>query len=249
VSVAQRRDGRVVSLILWSATDARTDGAVVQLDDVTDAANPDTLAQWSPPTVSRTTAICRPPVPAVDAELHDEGRRAVVVLADGQLYDLDVRQPEAPITLGEFPPRSDGAPSAFATAVPIRDQTLAIVSEVGAFVGCTTGPSGLRIVDLGPGAPDHEVAQATYGGVGTPGKVVASGESAFAPWREGGLRVLDLGGTRPRPIAQFTPRGTVDVVGVGLLPNDIVALDRSSGLYILERPKEGATESLWEKTR
>ena len=77
---------------------------------------------------------------------------------------------------------------------------------------------------------------------------MASGEQAFVAWHTDGLRVIDLGLVTPRTVAQFVPVDP-DVIGVALLASYVVAVDRSSGLYVLDRPEEGHPESFWTKLK
>jgi hypothetical protein len=133
----------------------------------------------------------------------------------------------------ERPPERDGGPE----RPPERDG-----GPDGACGG--EGGPGLRLLELSGGAPrDLEPVRFTSGA--SPGRLVASGELAYVAWHGDGLRVVDFGQVRPRTVAQFIPVQAA-VVGVGLLPNHVVAVDRNSGLYVLERPDEaGARSSFW----
>ena len=257
VSLVQRTDGRLLAVTVWTGA-ADTGGAgEVHVDDVTDPARPVPLATWSPSGADSdpVTFGCLSSARATDAEFYDEGRRAVVVLGNGHVYDLDLQNPAAPSAAGNFPP-PPGPPAervaASVTALPVRDQTVAIVSEGTGpnRNGCPSpGAPGLRLLDLDPRASVQEIADVSFGGSASPGAVVASGEHAFAPWHAAGLRVIDMGERPPRTVAQFAPAGVPDVVGAALLPDDIVLIDRTSGLYVLDRPAEGGRESFWERAK
>ena len=139
--------------------------------------------------------------------------------------DLDVPGAPAPVVAGDVDTGAGGA--SHVTVSPLAARTVAVVSA----------PDGLRIVDLDAAGGTQATQLVRSTSAAAPGKVVVSGDHAFVPWREDGLRVLDLGGPHPATLAEFDPDG--DIVGVALLPDHVLALDRSAGLYVLERPGEG----------
>ncbi len=216
VTLGTRADARTVAAVV-SAVPARVD-----VVDVTDPAAPAYVARWSPP---RGTPV--------DAAFLDLGRRMFVLTDDGLVYDIDVSRGPAPATGPSLP--VPGGRASSLSSLPLADRTIGIVSQ----------PEGLRILDgkasPGGGAPGGAVRSAAGA---APGKVVASGDYAFVPWHEEGVRVIDLGGLHPTTLAAFAPGG--DIVGVALLPNHILALDPVAGLYVLERPGEGGGGSWWD---
>ena len=135
-----------------------------------------------------------------------------------------------------------------ATALPIGNRTLAVVSAAGGDdLACPGASAGLRVVALSPQLP-ADVATIRYPNTAPPGLLVASGEQAFVAWHADGLRVIDLGLVAPRTVAQFVPIDP-DVTGVALLASYVVVVDRASGLYVLDRPEEGHPESFWTKVK
>ena len=239
VSLAQRGDGRVLSV--------RAAAGTVVVDDIGNPARPTTLGRWTAPAPAPDGC---PGVTWVrDVELRDDGQGALVVLDDGRVHDLDLSDPTAPAGAAGTAPAaggSDATAAGFAVVMPVGARTLAIVSEEGLDNSCTGAPGsrGLRLFEL-TGATPLEREPVRFPGQAGPGRLVASGELAYVTWHEQGLRVLDMGQVRPRVVAQFIPAQPA-VEGVGLLPNHVLVVDRSSGLYVLERPDEaGAGSSFW----
>lgn len=233
VSLAQRGDGRVVSLRHAAP------GAVV-LEDVTDPRRPAVLGRWSAPDAVPPGCVRGEVRSAV---LQDDGQGAVVVLADGRVYQLDLSEPAQPSAVGdEAAPAGGGG---YGAVMPVGARTLAIVADEGPGGACAgqAGP-GLRLLELSGGAP-RELGPVRFTTGASPGRLVASGELAYVAWAGDGLRVVDLGQVRPRAVAQFIPAQPA-VAGVALLANHVVVVDRNSGLYVLERPDEaGAGSSFW----
>ena len=195
-------------------------------------------------------AACQGPARAASVRFHDDGRRALVGFSDGSLSDLDLTDPAAPTVALTTPSAGDTSPAetVSAAALPIGNRTLALVSAAGVDeLACPEVPAGLRVVALTPQLP-ADVATIRYPTEVSPGALVASGEQAFVAWHTDGLRVIDLGLVAPRTVAQFVPVNP-DVIGVALLASYVVAVDRSSGLYVLDRPEEGHPESFWTKLK
>ena len=204
--------GRARAAVAWAPS------GLVEVVDLTDPSDPQPVATWS-----------APGGPPVDVDLYDRGRRLVVLGGDGRLLDLDldldVPGAPAPVVAGDVDTGAGGA--SHVTVSPLAARTVAVVSA----------PDGLRIVDLDAAGGAQATQLVRSASAAAPGKVVVSGDYAFVPWHGDGLRVLDLGGPHPATLAEFDPDG--DIVGVALLPDHVLALDRSAGLYVLERPGEG----------
>ncbi len=231
VSLAQRGDGRVLSV-------RAAEGTVV-VEDAGSHEGRMELARWPAPLPSPGAGGCAATPWVRDVELQDDGQGALVVLGDGRVHHLDLSDPAAPAG-AEGTAATDGSAAAFAAVVPVGALTLGIVAEAG----CTDAPDagGLRVFELEPGTTPVEREPVRFPGGSGPGRLVASGELAYVAWHGQGVRVLDMGQVRPRAVAQFIP-AAADVVGVGLLPDHVVVTDRTSGLYVLERPDEGGDES------
>jgi hypothetical protein len=230
VSVAQRADGRV--LLLW------LDGpGSVAVDELTDPSRPAPIGRWAAPAGAACPVGGRP----VSVTLHDDGQGALVVLSDGRVYELDLSDPAQPSGTGtERPSRST-----YGAVMPVGRRTLAVVADEGRHEACGPGETetrGLRLLELDRGAGLREVEGVRFPSPAAPGRLVASGELVYATWHADGLRVVDLGQVRPRTVAQFIP-AAADVVGVALLAEHIVVTDRTSGLYVLQRPDEGGGRS------
>ncbi|MGH9223485.1 MAG: LVIVD repeat-containing protein [Acidimicrobiales bacterium] len=192
----------------------------VRITDVSDPANPSPEAVWTPPTR----------VPCGAVQPFEDGRRALAVCGD-RVYELDLSSPSSP-SLASTAPAAAGRPES-AVGVLLSERTLAVVSE-----------DALRVLELQGGQDPREVAVLRSPANHPPGRVVASGELAFVAWRGGGLRVIDLGSPGMPAIARFVPPvPTPNVVAVALLPNHVVVTDAQSGLWVVDRPKEGSKES------
>jgi hypothetical protein len=225
VSLAQRKDGRVVA--------ARTDAAGVAFDDVSDPAHPLAMAPWPAPPAEPGGCGVHGVV------LHDDGLAALVTLADGRVYDLVLADPTAPPGAGDPAPPPDrpgGAAGVSSAVVPLGNRTIAIVSERDC--DPLAPPGGLRVLTLDRAAGPRDEDPVRYPGGSSPGRLVASGAFAYVAWHGDGVRVVDFGEVRPRTVARFVP-AQPDVVGVALLPANVVVTDSASGLYVLERPDEG----------
>ena len=234
VSLAQREDGRVLSL------GAGPSGGVV-VEDVTDPTRPASLGRWSAPEASFPMGCGRSELH--NAVLHDDGSGAVVVLTDGRVHQLDLNDPAHPSAVDDGPEPAGGG--GYPAVAPVGARTLAIVADEGPDGACSTdGGPGLRVLELSGGAP-HEVEPVRFTTGAAPGRLVASGELAYVTWHGDGLGVVDFGQVRARTVAQFIPAQPA-VVGVGLLADHVVVVDRNSGLYVLERPDEaGGRSSFW----
>lgn len=231
VAIAQREDGVVA---------VRPSGPTsVAVDDISDPARPVPVGRWAAagPALPGTCV----PLEAQVAGFFDDGRRALVLLSDGRVYDLDLADPARP--------RDDGtggstARSRYGAVLPVGARTLAIVAGERGDGPCPTGPTPrLRVLELTGGAPS-EVEPVEFTTQAPPGRLVASGELAYVAWHGDGLRVVDLGAVKPVVTAQFIPEQAA-VVAVALLDEHVVAVDRGSGLYLLERPDEGGPASTW----
>lgn len=238
VSLTQRGDGRVLS--------ARAAGGTVVIEEAGNPAGRTELARWSAP--ARPGDDGCPGVAWVrDVELQDDGQGALVVVDEGGIHQLDLADPVAPVSTAVDD--AGRTVAAFAAVMPVGTRTLGIVSEEGMEDACTGAPAAhaLRVFELEPGATPVERDPVRFPGGSAPGRLVASGELAYVAWHGQGVRVLDMGQVRPRVVAQFIP-SAADVVGVALLPDYVVVTDRSSGLYVLERPEEAGDEaSFWSQ--
>jgi hypothetical protein len=173
----------------------------------------------------------------------------VVVFDDGGVYELDLADPSRPVAAAYAPGRPGEGASPRAVSVPVDRRTLAVVSEGQEGDGscpASTPNRGVRVLAIEPPAAIGDLVDIHFAGAGAPGRLAATGELAFVAWHADGLRVLDLGQVRPATVAQFTPAQS-DVVGVGVLGEHVLAVDRGSGLYVLDRPSEGQAESLFKK--
>lgn len=236
VSLAQRGDGRVLSV--------RAAAGTVVVEDAGSHEGRTELARWPAPGPSPGADGCAATPWVRDVELQDDGQGALVVLGDGRVHHLDLSDAAAPAGAEGTGPTA-GSVAAFAAVVPVGALTLGIVAEEG----CTDGPDarGLRVFELEPGTTPVEREPVHFPGGSGPGRLVASGELAYVAWHGQGVRVLDMGQVRPRVVAQFIPPAG-DVVGVGLLPDHVVVTDRTSGLYVLERPEEAGDEpAFWSQ--
>ena len=233
MSLAQRGDGRAVSL-------RHAAPGTVVLEDVSDPRRPAVLGRWSPPDAVPPSCVRGEVRSAV---LQDDGQGAVVVLSDGRVFQLDLGQPTQPSAVGDDP--APAGAGGYGAVMPVGARTLAIVADEGSDGACAReGGPGLRLLELSGGVP-RELDPVRFTTGAAPGRLVASGELAYVAWHGDGLRIVDLGQVRPRAVAQFIPAQPA-VVGVGLLPNHVVAVDRNSGLYVLERPEEaGNRSSFW----
>jgi hypothetical protein len=112
---------------------------------------------------------------------------------------------------------------------------------------------GLRVLDLSdPVAPrvvttwrpdEATVFPPADLGVYAPGPAAVRGTVAYVTWHAAGLRALDLSGGSPKELGSFVPPPTADptknlptatdVVGVATTSRYVVAVDTSSGLYVL----------------
>jgi hypothetical protein len=120
--------------------------------------------------------------------------------------------------------------------VPLGNRTIAIVSERDCVP--VAPPGGLRVLTLDRDAAPRDEAPIRYPSGSSPGRLVASGAFAYVAWHGDGVRVVDFGEVRARTVARFVP-AQPDVVGVALLPANVVVTDSASGVYVLERPDEG----------
>jgi len=232
VSLAQRPDGRVLA--------ARTDLALpgVILDDVSNPADPVALGRWADPQPAADT--CR----SATVLLHDEGDGAVVTFADGRVYELHLTDPSSPSIAGEAARRGQASHVA---VLPLGNRTIAIVSEEEPGCAGDVAENALRVLTLEGGAGPREEAPVRFPAAPAPGRLVASGTLAYVAWHDDGLRVIDFAEVRARTVAQFAPEQP-DIVGVALLPQHVVAVDRVSGLYVLDRPEEaGGRAGFWSQ--
>jgi hypothetical protein len=246
VAVAARADGRVVVATVSVANGAAA--SVVVLDDATDPAHPVTTARWARPAGDgSSTGGCAPVASGIG--LAEGGDRAVAVFGDGAVYDLDLPAPDQIVLVGHALPSAEAGRPSFATVVPVGRRTLAVVSEADRTCGGEepTG-RGLRLLALDRQTGSTDAGQVRLPSPAAPGRLAASGELAFVAWRADGLRVVDLGQVAPHVVAQFIPPAA-DVVGIAIQPDHVLAVDRSSGLYLLERPDEGKPESLAQKIK
>jgi len=196
-------------------------GATVRFVDLSDPAAPSDLATWAPPDRARCRA----------AHAFDQGRRALALCAD-RMHHLDLEDPSAPVLIGTAPP-ADGAvlPDRAAAAV-LADRTLALLSQ----------ENGLRVLDID--RVPRQLAVLRSPGSQAPAGAVTSGDLAFVAWRADGVQVVDLAADLMPAVARFVPFGPEpDVIAVALLPNHLVALDATSGLWVAERPPEGPRTS------
>ena len=240
IALARRDDGRLLSL-RPAAPDA------LAVDDVTDPARPASVGRWVAPTPA-FAGDCRPGrLDGVAA--HHAGQGAVVVFTDGRVFDVDLTDPAHPSDGGEAAPPDPATAGrgGSAAVLPLGTRTVAVVAEEGGGDTCP-GPrdQGLRLLELDRGVP-REREPVRFTTAAAPGRLVASGELAYVAWHGDGLRVVDLGQVRATAVAQFVPDHG-DVVGVALLADHLLVSDRSSGLYVLERPDEaGARSSFWSQ--
>ena len=123
----------------------------------------------------------------------------------------------------------------------------------GALVDSQGEWGGLRVLDLSdPVAPqvvttwrpaEAEVYPPVDLGVYAPGPSAARGTVAYVAWHAAGVRALDLRTGMPREVGSFVPAPaadpsktmplSTDVVGVAVSDRYVVAVDTSSGLYVL----------------
>ena len=247
VSVVQRGDGRVLAATVVLGGGPASGALTVELDDLTDPAHPVSLSRWEP--AAGTPSPC--PADDVSIVLAAEGERALVVVSDGTVFDLDLATPAQPVLRGSVGGGPDGGRALHAAVLPVGRRTFAVVSEGNRPAeDCAAGPGGrgLRVLELPEKGAPADLTSVRLPSPAEPGRVEASGELAFVAWHGDGMRVVDLGQVRPHTVAQFVPP-QADVVAVGVLPAQLVAVDRSSGLYVLERPDEGHRESLWSKIK
>jgi len=230
VSLAQRPDGPVLA--------AGVNAAGVVFDDVSNPADPVSLARWTDPR----------PAPADDCRsaqvfLHDEGSGAVVTIADGRVYAFDLTQSTSPSSSGE----AERGHAGHIAVMPLGNRTIAIVAEEDPGCAGATAENVLRVLTLEGGATPLEEAPVRFPAAPPPGRILASGTLAYVAWHADGLRVIDFGEVRARTVAQFVPEQP-DVVGVALLPQHVVVTDRASGLYVLDRPEEaGGRAGFWSQ--
>jgi hypothetical protein len=246
VSVAVRADGPVVVATVSTAMGAAA--SVVVIDDATDPAHPVTSARWARP-ASDGSSIggCAPVTSGIG--LAEAGDRGVAVFGDGAVYDLDLPAPGQIEPVGHAPPSAAAGRPSFATVVPVGRRTLAVVSEEDrACGGDGQAGRGLRLLALDRQSGAADAGEVRLPSPAPPGRVAASGELAFVAWHADGLRVVDLGQVSPRVVAQFIP-AAADVVGVAIQPDHVLAVDRSTGLYVLRRPDEGSPESLAQRIK
>lgn len=243
VSLEVRPDGRVLAATVVAG--ASKSGPAVELDDATDPGRPAVLARWTRPDADAQAC----PAATADVHLAEGGQRAVVAFDDGGVYELDLADPSRPVTSAYVPGRPGEGASPRAVSVPVGQRTVAVVSEgQGGDGSCPGGaPRGaVRVLTVEPPGAIGDAVDVSDAGTATPGRLAASGELAFVAWHADGLRVLDLGQIRPATVAQFAP-ADADVVGIGVLGDHLLAVDRGSGLYVLDRPSEGQAESLFKK--
>jgi hypothetical protein len=223
VSVAQRSDGRVLV--------ARATGAGVAVDDLTRPAAPARLAVWSAPSPA---AQCG----RASVQFYEDGERAAATVSGG-VYTLDLIDPSSPTAGG--PARG---PAGNVAVLPLGKRTIALVADDGS---CPPADPRLRVLTLERSEAPVDVDPVRYAGAGNPDRLVASGEYAYVAWHGAGLRIVDFGEIRARTVAQFVP-ADADVVGVALLPEDVVVTDAYQGLFVLERPDEaGARATFWSQ--
>lgn len=243
VSIGQRGDGRTIV----AAVEA--DAPAVDVDEVTDPARPVRLGRWARPAGDGPATGC--PVEG-HAEVLEGAVAAFVAFSDGGVYSLDLADSSHPSAQATALARPGEGRAVDAAVVPVGRRTIAVVSEENTpGEGCSPGDEGrgLRLLAVEASGSIDDVGALRLPSPASPAGLVASGELAYVAWRGEGLRVVDLGQVRPTVVAQFVPGGGADFVGAGLLPADVIAVDRTHGLYVLERPEEGQPESFWSKLK
>ncbi|MFP5319797.1 MAG: hypothetical protein ACLGI2_16075 [Acidimicrobiia bacterium] len=136
VSLAQRDDGRVVSLSVEPIADFMTKpSGDVRVVDVTDPRNPTQLGAW-PPLGSRPHPFspngCGPFTNSHSAEFYAGGRKALVAFMDGGLFDLDTTNGQLIREVSRFSyPEERGVEgnAGFVTATEVDGATVALLSE------------------------------------------------------------------------------------------------------------------------
>lgn len=136
VSLAQRADGRVVSLSVEPIADFMTKpSGDVRVVDVTDPRNPTQLGAW-PPLGARphpfSPSGCGPFTNSHSAELYAGGNKALVAFMDGGLFDLDTTNGQLIREVGRFSyPEDRGVEgnAGFVTATEVDGATVALLSE------------------------------------------------------------------------------------------------------------------------
>jgi hypothetical protein len=138
VSLAQRNDGRVLSITVEPTADllVRPSGDV-RIEDVTDPAHPVQLSAW-PELGQRPASFssngCAPYTNGHSAAFYADGRRALVAFMDGGLFDLDVGSAQLPRKASQYAypaDRTEEGNAGFATATDVGGQTVALLSEEG----------------------------------------------------------------------------------------------------------------------
>lgn len=257
-SVSVRRDGRAVAVVA-------SPGAV-QSFDITAPADPLAQGEWVVRAAGASPVVCDGLAGAGAVHTFDRGEQALVTVDGGPVWPLDISGPspvEAEAPLG---------PARHLTAALVADHTVVLLAAPG----CRDLPA-LVAVELHPGrapGPVHDLAAAgaafdvtgpaasagpsvdVAGAGGWPGRVVASGEMAFAAAGPAGLVVVDLARRPMAVVARFVPPGPVPdatadvggVTGVAVLADWLVAVG-PGGLFVTERPDEGVRGSSWEDTK
>ncbi len=198
VSLAQRADGRVVSISVEPVANFMTKpSGDVRVVDVTDPRNPTQLGAW-PPLGARPGSFspngCGPFTNSHSAEFYDGGRRALVAFMDGGLFDLDTANGQLIREASRFSypdTRAEEGNAGFATAAVVDETTYALLSEEDWFPTSSSvrieAPAGLggvkfacegmpTVFDQGNQAqlyrrPGNQVSgEIVYGGRGCPAR-------------------------------------------------------------------------------
>ena len=154
VSLAQRADGRVVSISVEPIADFMTKpSGDVRVVDVTDPRNPTQLGAW-PPLGARPHPFspngCGPFTNSHSAEFYAGGQKALVAFMDGGLYDLDTANAQLIREASRYSyPEERGVEgnAGFVTATEMDGVTVALLSEEDWFPTTTRlridAPAGL----------------------------------------------------------------------------------------------------------
>lgn len=210
VSLAQRADGRVVSLSVEPIADFMTKpSGDVRVVDVTDPRNPTQLGAW-PPLGARPHPFspngCGPFTNSHSAEFYAGGDKALVAFMDGGLFDLDTANGQLLREASRYSyPEERGMEgnAGFVTATEIDGVTVALLSEEDWFPTTTRvrieTPAGLAgekfacegmptIFDQGNQAqlyrrPGGSIsAEIVYGGRGCPARGTPANPVAEDPY-------------------------------------------------------------------